>query len=203
MIRSLALAVIPALLLVGCQAAGEPPPVDRFYRIAVAEPVPADRPSLDGAVLVGRLDANGLTRERPVVYSADDDVNTLAQHEYDFWIEPPARLLQSELVRYLRSTGIARSIVTPELRVRSDFEVVGTVRRFERLIGRSGPRVAVALDLALIDRNDDRLRVVDTYSTEVACPDSSIDASVEAFNEALAAIFADFLADIRQAGSTA
>lgn len=196
-------AAILALLVAGCQSAGGgPAPVDRFYRVAVAEPAVGDV-SLPGILLIGRLDADGLMRERPVVYSADDAALSLAQHEYDFWIEPPARLLQVALVQYLRSAGIAHSVVTPELRVRPDFEVVGTVRRFERLIGQSGPSIAVSLDLALVDRNGDRLRVVETYRAEVECPDSTLDASVEAFNRALASILAQFLADIRLSGSTA
>lgn len=194
-------AVILALALAGCQSVAGPAPVDRFYRVAIPQPAAAGV-GLPGTVLVGRLDADGLMRERPVVYSADAAALSLAQHEYEYWIEPPARLLQVELVRYLRSAGIAQSVVTPALRIRPDYEVVGAVRRFERLIGRSGPRVAVSLDLALIDRNGDRLRVVDTYSAEIECGDATLESSVAAFNRALTGIFAEFLADIRQDGAT-
>lgn len=196
------LTLLLALALAGCQAGGEPAPMDRFYRISVADPSTPNRPSLPGTVVVDRLDADGLMRERPVVYSPDGDGRSLAQHEYDFWVEPPARLLQTELVGYLRSAGIARSVVTPELRVESDYEIIGTVRRFERLVGRPGPRVAVALELALIDRSGDRLRVVETYSVEIACPDDSVDASVDAFNEAVAEIFSEFLLDIQNSRSS-
>ena len=200
--RAILSVAIAALVLGGCQLASEPTPVDHFYRLSIADP-PAGGTSLAGTVLVDRLDADGLMRERPVIYSADGGRLSLAQHEYDFWIEPPARLLQGELVRYLRTSGIARSIVTPELRVPSDFEVVGAVRRFERLIDRPGPCVSVRLDLALIDRNGDRPRVVESYAAETDCEDTSIGASVVAFNQALSQIFAAFLADIRQAGPAA
>lgn len=196
-------AAVLTLVLAGCQGGSDPAPVDRFYRIAISTPEMPEGPSLPGTVMVDRLDADGLMRERPVVYSMDADGFSLAQHEYDYWVEPPARLLQAELVRYLRSAGIARSVVTPELRVESDFEVIGTVRRFERLIGRSAPRVAVTLELALVDRAGDRPRVVKTYSAEIVCPDDTVDASVSAFNEAIAAIFAEFLIDIRHSGSAA
>ncbi len=201
--RKILAAALAALTLAACQGGGEPPPVDRFYRIAISAPDMPRGPSLPGTVMVDRLDADGLMRERPVVYSTDADGYSLAQHEYDYWVEPPARLLQAELVRYLRSAGIARSVVTPELRVQSEFEVIGTVRRFERLIGRSAPRVAVTLELALVDRTGDNPRVVKTYAAEIACPDDTVDASVTAFNEAIAAIFAEFLADIQQSGSAA
>ena len=196
-------AAVLTLVLAGCQGGGDPAPVDRFYRIAISTPEMRGGPSLPGTVMVDRLDADGLMRERPVVYSMDADGFSLAQHEYDYWVEPPARLLQAELVRYLRSAGVAQSVVTPELRVQSDFEVIGIVRRFERLIGRSAPRVAVTLELALVDRTGDNPRVVKTYSAEIGCPDDTVDASVSAFNEAVAAIFAEFLVDIRQSGAAA
>ncbi len=202
MIRTMILGVLPALMIVGCQAVNEAPPVDRFYRVAVDQPPPAGQPILEGALMVGRLDADGLTRERPVIYSADDDVRSLAQHDYELWIEPPPRLLGAEMVRYLRSAEIADSVVTPDLRVRSDFEIIGTIQRFERQIGRSGPSVTVSLDLALIDRDTDQLRVIDDYSAEVTCSDSSMDAAVTAFNEAIAGVFAEFLADIRDSEPT-
>lgn len=195
--RHALLAMIACLGLAGCQIAAEPAPADRYYRVVVPGPPAADSAGLPGTLLVDRLAADGLMRERPMVFSADEDALSLAQHDYDFWIEPPARMLQAELVRYLRSAGIARSVVTPDLRVRSDFEIVGTVRRFERLIGRSGPRVAVVLDLALIERDGDRLRIGDSYSAEIACANATVDSSVAAFNEALSTVFADFLADVR------
>ncbi len=197
---ALALAIV-ALSLAGCQSSATPVPVDRFYRISIAAPVPIAAPQLPGTVLVARLDADGLMRERPVVYSADADGNALTQHEYDFWIEPPTRLLQAELVRYLRAAGVAQSIVTPELRVTSEFEVIGSIRRFERLIGRSAPRVAVSLELALVDRSGDQPRVVQTYAAEIACADDTVDGSVTAFNQAISAIFAEFLRDIRTSGA--
>lgn len=200
--KPIVLTLLLALALAGCQSGGEPAPMDRFYRLTVDVPSMPAGPSLPGTLVVDRLDADGLMRERPVVYSPDGEGHSLIQHDYDFWVEPPARLLQAELVGYLRSAGIAPSVVTPELRVESDFEVIGTVRRFERLVGRSGPRVAVVLDLALIDRSGDRVQVVETYSVEVDCPDDTVDASVDAFNEAVAGIFSEFLADIQTSQSS-
>lgn len=192
-----------ALALGGCQSAADRPPIDRFYRISVDMPAMPPGPELPGTILVDRLDADGLMRERPVIYSTDSGGVSLAQHEYDYWLEPPARLLQTELVRYLRSARVARSVVTPELRVASQYEVIGTVRRFERLIGGRTHRVAVELELALVDRAGDRPRVVETYAAEIVCPDDTVDGSIHAFNEAIAAIFAEFLHDIRQSGAQA
>ena len=48
----------------------------------------------------------------------------------------------------------------------------------------------------------DQLRVIDDYSAEIPCSDSSMDAAVTAFNEAIAGVFAEFLADIRDSEPT-
>ena len=42
-----------------------------------------------------------------------------------------------------------------------------------------------------------------TYSAETDCPDDTVEGSVSAFNEAISAIFSEFLGDIRQSGAAA
>ncbi|NNG02600.1 MAG: ABC transporter [Inquilinus sp.] len=189
--------LVPILLTVAACAGGAGEvPRDRYFRLDIAAPAAERAAPLAGALLVTRLDAEGLMRERPLVYSADASALAVEQDDYHFWIEPPTRLLQAELVDYLRAAGIAETVVTPELRIRSNYEIVGTIRRFERVLGEGRPKVAVELELALIDLAGDRLRAVDTYAVVIDCPDRRIETSVVAFNRAVAEIFDAFVADI-------
>jgi hypothetical protein len=88
---------------------------------------------LEGVLLVRAFDASGLLRERPLLYSASGSSTELQQHDYQYWTDTPPRMLQDQLVAYLRRSGIADSVVTPDLRTAADFEVIGKVERLELL----------------------------------------------------------------------
>ena len=190
-----------AVALGGCLGEAPPVPRDHFYRLLVA--MPDEAPSnpggahLDGVLLVRAFDASGLLRERPLLYSASGASTELQQHDYHYWTDTPPRMLQDQLVAYLRDSDIADSVVTPDLRAAADFEVIGKVKRLERLLDENPADVVVELELALLRTADDELVVVDSYAVEARSAENSIEASVAALNQAVTDIFGRFLADLR------
>ncbi|MFQ5785542.1 MAG: ABC-type transport auxiliary lipoprotein family protein [Alphaproteobacteria bacterium] len=184
------------LFLAGCMGSPPPVPRDHYYRIVV--PLPAAQSGetlLPGVVSVAPLDADGLLRERPLLYSLSQNGNEVRQYDYYYWTDSPTRMLQSQMVAYLQRSGLARSVVTPALQVSADYEVKGRIKRFERLLGDGPPRVVAELDLALVALDDSRLVVNGSYAAEIDSADDSMDAAVDALNEALAAILDQFLAN--------
>ncbi len=190
------IAPLLAVLALGCAA--EPVPQDRYYRLASRPDVASGpaRPALDATVVVERFAADGLTRDRAIVYSENGSDVEVRRHLYHHWTEPPAELLRDDLVRYLRAAGVARRIVTPELRVPADYEITGHLQRFERVLGAA--RVRVRLRLALHDAHSDGLVWSGIYENEAQAEEDSVSAAVHAFNGALESIFARFVEDIIQ-----
>ncbi len=193
--RRLVLASVLASALAGCFGSSPPTPRDHYYRILVSRPEarPAG-PALAGVVSVKPMDADGLLRERPLLFSASGKSHEVQQHDYHYWTEAPTRMLQAQMVAYLRKSGLARSVVTPDMRIRPDFHVMGRVQRLERLLGGGPPRVVAELELALIRLSDNRLMVMDTYAAELPARDATVEASILALNQAVADIFGRFLA---------
>lgn len=188
-----------ALGLSACFGDAPPVPEDNYYRITLADPAAhAGGPLISGTILVEPFDADGLLRDRAVVYAASNPAGELKQHHYHFWTDTPPRLLQEATASYLRRAGIAEAVVTPELRVPAEYEVQGYVLRLERVLG-DVPKVAVALRLALVHVDDGRLVAMNDYGAEAPCGDDSVGAAVAAFNQALSGIYARFLADIEHA----
>lgn len=189
---------LPLLLLAGACAAPAPLPRDSFYRLEIAAPsgpaVPR-APVLAGTLLVSPFEADGLLSERPVLYGTEDQPATVRQHDYHYWVEPPARMLQAELVDDLRAAGFAERVVTPELRVLPDYEVSGRIRRLERRLGEGRAAVAVELELALTDLKAHRLVLVRGYRGGATAADESVAASVEALARAIGEIFERFRAE--------
>ncbi|MEQ8357206.1 MAG: ABC-type transport auxiliary lipoprotein family protein [Kiloniellaceae bacterium] len=191
-----------APLLSGCLGSAPPVPRDHYYRLLV--PAPGAAPAaatLPGVMTVELLQADGLLRERPLLYSASGESYELQQHNYHYWNDAPPRMLQDQLVAYLRRSGIAGQVVTPDMRIRADYQVSGKARRLERLLGGGPPRVFVEVELALLRLSDETLLVVETYSAEASAADETVDAAVVALNRATAEIFDRFLTQVRVASA--
>jgi len=191
-----------APVLAGCLGSAPPVPRDHYYRLLV--PLPAESGGamlLPGVLTVELLQADGLLRERPLLYSTAADAAELQQHNYHYWNDVPPRLLQDQMVTYLRRSGVASLVVTPDTRVRAEYQISGKAKRFERLVGGGGSKVVVEIEFALLRFSDDALLVVDTYSAEEAAAGDSIEESILALNRATARVFDAFLSDVRLAAT--
>jgi ABC-type uncharacterized transport system auxiliary subunit len=105
-------------------------------------------------------------------------------------------MVQDELAAFLRKRGLARSVVTPNMRTDADYELRGRLRHLEMLTGGRGAKVLAELDLSVVRIADGKVVVASTYSREADAGDDSVGASVSAINDALGEIFADFAADL-------
>ena len=188
------LAAISVTLLAAC--AQPPVPEDHFYRLSIsAMPDARPAPLLDGVLEVDRFLADGITAGRPIVYSTADNPNQLREYNYHFWTEPPTVMLQGQLVKYLRAGGIAKSIVTPEMRVRADYVLNGKIHRLEKVVGAS-PRVVLELELSLRRARDEKLIHINSYVREADAGSDGVPAAVAALNGVLASIYADFVKEV-------
>lgn len=205
--KRLGLLVLALAGLAGCIGSAPPVPRDHYYRVLVTPPAQgstlqsttgqtAAGITFPGVLSVAPLDADGLLRERPLLYSATGSATEMQQHDYHYWMDPPPKMLQAQLVDYLRASGLAKAVITPDLRVRSGYEITGRLKRFERLLGGGPTRVVAEIELALVETKGNQLLVIETYSAEVAAADDSVEASVLALNQALGRIFERFLVDI-------
>lgn len=187
-------AALVALALAACAGPAAPP--DSFYRIEPGAPAQRfSKPVLPGVLEVNRLAADGVAAERALAFARD---GVLAHYKYDFWSEPPGMLLQDRLAHYLAEAGAADRVVTPDLRVLSDWVLRGKVRRFEQIAGVS--QVVVELELAVVNARDGRLALLQTYEARVASSSERIEDAARAMEKGVAEIFARFLADLARPG---
>jgi ABC-type uncharacterized transport system auxiliary subunit len=200
--KRLLLLTLLAPALAGCLGSAPPVPRDHYYRLLV--PMPPESSGamlLPGVLTVELLQADGLLRERPLLYSTGAEAAELQQHNYHYWNDVPPRLLQDQMVTYLHRSGVASLVVTPDTRVRAEYQISGKAKRFERLVGSGGSKVVVEIEFALLRLSDDALLVVDTYSAEEAATGDSVEDSILALNRATARVFDAFLSDLRLAAT--
>ena len=189
-------ALVLAVGLSGCLGSAPPVPADHYYRFLVSEPAGAPaRRAFPGVISVTAFAGDGLLRSRPILFAAGEDPHQIRQHNYHYWADPPTRLVQGEMVAYLRRAGLADAVVTPDMQINADYELQGRVKRLERLLGDGRARIAVEIELAVIRLRDRKLMMSKSYTADRDSGDDSVNASVLAMSQALGGIFEDFRRD--------
>jgi len=187
------LLVVAALALGGC---GSAPQVstDRFYQLQDTA-VSVGPPLTNGALLVQEFKSDGLRSERALLYVPSEGSAALEQHHYRFWSDAPPRMLQRELVAYLRAAGAAPVVVDEIMRGSAALIVRGRLLRFEYETGRVA-QAHVAMELRL-DRANSGPILARAYSASVPIGEVTVEHAVAAIDQGVGEIFAQFLADMR------
>ncbi len=196
MTRSRALGVTTMVLVLAACAKAPPVPTDTYYRLTAPQAA-AVTPLTTGIILVRPLQGDGLHSDRAILHAGDPQGVVLTQYSYHFWTEAPPRLIQHQLIDYLRAAQAGR-LVVGELQSEPALVVSGRIRQFERLEGGGRATARVDLELRLDDARGRPLLVQD-YSERIAAAGDDLGSTVAAFDQALNALFARFLADASKA----
>lgn len=191
----------PTLLLVLALAACASPPLpdDHYYRLEIDTPRTGSATApLAGSINVERIHMTGIYGERPLLYSSAQAPTELRQYHYHYWADNPARLIQEQLADYLRAAHLAREVSPASNGAVSDYQLSGTVQRFEQRLDGAGAQAYVVLELTLQRTADSRRLFSKTYTADVPTRDNTPLAAAQGLSQALAQCFAAFSADMRE-----
>lgn len=186
------LALLSVLALAACSA--DPVPLDSYYRISVTTPPARTGGPITGVAEVPPMRGEGVVNDRAILYRVS--ASELRRYSYHFWSDSPTAMLQGGLVDALRGAGAFTSVVTPEMRVNRDFEVLGRVAKLEHDTTGGGAKVVVEIEISVRAVRDGRQLLLKTYTAEAPASSTSVADAVSAFSQAFSKIASDFIADL-------
>lgn len=197
MMRILPVLVLAALLS-GCFG-GRVVPQNYYYHLAdITGNVPhLNRPF--GVIAVSPLRSDALHQERMILYSLRSSPLMLNTYYYHQWTSSPSRLIQENLITYLRDADFASAVIRDGERTHIDGQIEGYIYHFERVVGNGKSSVSVRLELSFIPRSDKspgRFAFTRVYNADQQASDNSMEATIVAFSAALQNIYARFVADV-------
>jgi ABC-type uncharacterized transport system auxiliary subunit len=187
--------ILGIVILPACGAL-KPLPSDRFYQLDVNHlgANTSTAPWTAEPVRVGKFQANGVHRERAIVRSESGQF-AVQQQRYDLWVDSPERMLQIELVSYLRAANVAPVVTTSNVH-RSGYEISGRILRFDQVVDGDRTSIAVVLSLELAALKSPSMVVLAREYEEISSTgNGDIEASVAAISAAIETIFRRFVAD--------
>jgi ABC-type uncharacterized transport system auxiliary subunit len=184
--RTAVAAILAVATVCGC--AVPEPPVDRFYRLTLAEaPPPSQTVVLPGGVLVDRPVADGEVGNRAIIHVSADAPTELQTFSYHLWAAPPSNMLQDLLVRCVREGRVTDQVVKPEQRIDARYTLFSEVERLELQTG-SPRRVLLALDIGLRDNQREQLLFSQPFQAEGVPADDSVSAAADALSVAFSTV---------------
>ncbi len=127
----------------------------KYYRIEVPQMPAAAAPGAGVSLQVGNIDAPPLMRDGRILYQVG--ANEVGAYEYHRWVETPDRMVQSWLVRLLRSSGRYRSVDPPNTGAGADYIVQGRIYEFGEM---DKPEIYTRLSMEIELRDSKTRRTV-------------------------------------------
>jgi ABC-type uncharacterized transport system auxiliary subunit len=174
-------------------------PQDYFYRLPPAHPAdPLETKLHTGIASVDQLDADGVYRERPLLYVDAQRPLEVLQYHYRHWIQIPSQLIQDNMVDYLREANIAGRVERYSSGRRPGLLIKGRLQKFERRVEASRAVAVVEMEIEF-RKNTPRgvLKNTKIYNSEMPAQGPTIHDTVTAFGNALQQIYDTMLGDLK------
>lgn len=164
-------------LTVGCGASRP----SKYYQLTpptVSSASPAQE-QLPVSLLLGPMMTSHLYREDRIVYSSERE--QMGTYETERWSEPPVEMMQTVLLRKLRSSGRYRDVNTLRSGARGDFLLRGRLYDFKEVSGKS--LVArLSFELELHDTKTNGTVWTHTYNSDEPVSGKDVASVVAALN---------------------
>ena len=169
-------AVVLALTLAACGASR---PI-KYHQLTYPTTTPSSSAPINVTLMVRSFDAPPLLREGAIVYCPrPEELGVYAQNR---WIAPPVEMLQSFLVRGLRSSGRFRSVILARGEGGGDFALTGSLYDFEEV---DGAEIVARLsyNVRLRDRRTGTMVWTHSYNYDEPASAKTVDAVVAAMDK--------------------
>jgi len=172
------LCILAALAVLLTAAACGKAPATNFYTIDL--PAPSEVGAAPAAVQVGvdRPRASHLLRQDRIVYFTTG--KELNFYQYHRWAEPPVFLVQSALIRQLRSAGLFDNVVPYRAQKGLDYVVRGRLLAMEEVDTPGGVTARFGLELELVRQKDAQVVWSGRATRERPVATNSVEGVVEA-----------------------
>jgi ABC-type uncharacterized transport system auxiliary subunit len=178
-IRKRTILLCSSLFLVSLAGCGTPKPI-KYYQVSFPTKSVIAGDAINTALIVRAFEAAPLYLDDKMVYGFDSP--EMGTYEYERWAEPPVAILQTAVVRGLRSSGHFKGVYTMRADPDARFILSGQIYDFKEV---DGPTIVARLtyEIRMRDRKTGATVWDHSYTYDEPATEKSVSAYVVAMDK--------------------
>ncbi len=186
------IAIMGVWLIIGCSSQSISKP--KFYDLVLTPANKTYNLGLDTLVVLP-FTSHAIYQQRALLYAPQQSVVVLQTYYHHSWVANPGRLLQQQLIQYLRPLNVAKFVVDFRPTNVKFYTIQGQIQRFEQL-KTPARKVVVALNLQVFNPSQ-QLVFSKAYQQTISQSQQDFDSMILAYQQAITAIYQQFVQDIQ------
>ncbi|MFV1984175.1 MAG: hypothetical protein ACC657_11595 [Thiohalomonadales bacterium] len=193
----LTLIILIILSLTSCFGGSSSIPDDHYYRLPELVGTKITKPILNGSLGIKKIITHGIYGERTLIYTEKTDNIKLSRYHYHHWEKSPSKLIQDNLVQYLKTIGIAPDVVSYNLNTRTKYLLEAELISMHRDITSNGYIAVITMDIRLYNKSNNSIYINKRYYSKITANTDKLVDTIKAYGNGLQTIYDELIIDLQ------
>lgn len=189
--------LISTLILTACFGGSTSIPDDHYYRLPELVAIKMTTPLLNGTLSVKRVITYGIYGERTLIYTDENNRNKLNRYHYHHWEKSPSKLIQDNIVQYLKSSGIAQNVISYSQNTHADYLLEAELISMHRDITSKDYMADITINIQIYNKSNGAIYINKRYRSKITANSNELVSTIDAFGLSLKTIYDKLITDLQ------
>ncbi len=188
---------IASILLTACFGGNGNIPDDHYYRLPELKTSKLPSPLLNGSLRVKKVITHGIYAERTLIYTDKNNELKLTRYHYHHWEKSPAKIIQDNIVQYLKARGVAHKISMHTRESKPDYILEAELVTLHRHVNAGSYSAAIAIDFRLFNNSNNSIFINKRYYSNITASSEHLVDTIKAYSQGFQQIYDEFIIDLQ------
>jgi len=187
---------VVTIMLTACFGGGSSIPDDHYYRLPELTGKKLTKPILTGTLSVKRVITHGIYGERALIYTDKNSTIKLNRYHYHHWEKSPSKLIQDNLVQYLKTVGVAHQVISQSHNTNENYLLETELITMHREVTQQGYSASISMDIRLYNKSNNSIYINKRYHSKISTTSNKIVDTIESYGKGLHHIYDELISDL-------
>jgi len=183
--------------LISCFGGGSSIPDDNYYRLPELSGQKLSTPLLTGILSIKKVITHGIYGERTLIYTDSRDNIKLNRYHYHHWEKSPSKLIQDNLVQYLKTIGIAQQVISHSQYTSANYLLEAELITLHRDMTTDGYIAVISIDIRIYNKSNNSIFINKRYHSKISTNSNKLVDTIKAYGDGFHNIYDELITDLQ------